>query len=499
MFPGNRRRIRWGFFAGLIALGLVVCALLPVPGRVLLVPDNWPETGVWPRIAVVWPPPGSDQPARVVVTDNTPWAYIYATVDGKEAQFERSDPFEQDTGFWNWYWTFLPPDVPTYDIVFYRDCNTGCIERGRVTVGPPTTPPKALNPPRNTKLGVVFANPARDWHGRSGWDVELTYAALADVPEERYWGVHGLAERVADAHAKGLRVLVRVDYDRGQSLPAADDYEAFNLYLKYVQRLARDQRLDGVYAYIIGSGFNAAGSNQAYPARPVTPAWYARIFNGYGVEPGRSDNVVETMRAENALVRVLVGPVRPWVNDLDGEEAYHIDVPWLNYMNTLVAALSASAEAKAVAGVPLAAPDGFAVQASGRPEAPELAGRPPAEEPYADLARPAWQGAQAGFRVYEDWLAIINSYPHTQGLPVFISSTNTFTPDTDIPPAQNYPPGWLHAALDVVNDEPQVWALCWFIDGSVLDTQWELYRLAGPQGLLVDAADEFDELLQHRP
>lgn len=51
---------------------------------------------------------------------------------------------------------------------------------------------------------------------------------------------------------------------------------------------------------------------------------------------GRDDNVMQTIRTENAFVRILVGPVQPWNWDQDGEHPHTIDVPWLNYMNTLV-------------------------------------------------------------------------------------------------------------------------------------------------------------------
>ena len=337
-----------------------------------------------------------------------------------------------------------------------------------------------------TKLGLVFANPERDWHGRSGWAVDLTYAKAADDP---YWGIDALAVRVHQAAAKGLRVLVRVDYDRGQSIPPTDDQLALTEYLQYLQRLARDDRLQDVYGYTIGSGYNAFDSNSLAPERPVTPEWYARLFNGYGEPATHADNVVQTIRAENPHVR-------PWVTDQDGERRYKIDVPWLNYMNTLVAALDEAAQAKAAVGIPLAAPDGFALHVPGRPDAPEMAGRDGAEEPRLDLRRTIWKGAQAGFRVYRDWLDIINAYPTTRGLPVYISSTNTFAPDKGVPPAQNYPPGWLTTALDVINHEPQILALCWFLDDIPGDTQWQWFNLTHHPGRLIYAAEEFEALLE---
>ena len=405
-------------------------------------------------------------------------------------------------GTWTWQWTGVLPGAGVVArtegvrIVFYHDCQTGCVERGQMVIGNTDQKPVASAPSVRglpTKLGVVFANPERDWHGRSGWDVELTYARLA---EEAYWGIDDLAARVYKATAKGLRVLVRVDYDRGQSLPPANDELALANYLRYLQRLARDDRLQGVYGYIIGSGLNALDSNTLAPERPVTPAWYARLFNGYGEAVSRTDNVVQTIRGENAQVRILVGPVRPWNQEQTGERRYPLDVPWLNYMNSLVAALDEAARLKATAGIPQVAPDGFALQAPGRPAAPELAGRPAAEEPRLDLQRAGWNGAQVGFRVYQDWLGVINAYSTTTKLPVYITAANTFAPDEGTPPAQNYPRGWLTTALDVINGEPQVQALCWFMDGLPGDSQWEWFSLSRRSGRMIDAAEELDTLLR---
>jgi len=104
-----------------------------------------------------------------------------------------------------------------------------------------------------------------------------------------------------------------------------------------------------------------------------------------------------------------------------------------------------------------------------------------------------------GFRVYRDWMAIINAYPSTQGLPVYVISTNTYDRQAGVPPAQNYPRGWLTAALDVINKEPQVHALVWFLDEFPHGSQWDWFSLTLHPGRLVDAAEEFDALLLGGP
>ncbi len=453
--------------------------LLPISGQVVLTPRGSARLQPQMRLEPGVPEPG--QETTLWVTDDTPWSHVLLTVDAEaiqEAHWEANPG-----GTWTWTWRFPFPEDGGAELVFYRDCQSGCIERARTTVG---TEPDPFRPRDRvpTKLGVVFANPDRDWHSRSGWDVELTYARLA---EEDHWGIDDLAARVQRATEDGLRVLVRVDYDQGQSLPPEGDEIALTEYLDYLQRLARDERLEGVYATFLGSGFNAQG---------LPPEWVARIVNGYGEEVTHSDNAIQVMHAEDPGARVLVGPVQPWHEGQDGEWTYEIDVPWLAYFNTLVTALDESARAKAEAGIPLAAPDGFAVQAPGRPQAPAMEGRDPAEEPLYDLRREAWDGARAGFRVYRDWLAVINAYDSMRGLPVYINATNTFTPDDGVPPAQNYPQGWLTTALEVIEGEPQVKALCWFLDYFPHDDQWEHFSLTRRPGRMLDAAEEFEGLLQ---
>ncbi len=486
---GHRSRsswVRWTLAAALLAALLGGYWLLPISGQVLIVPG---------RGSLSWPQMRLAQTAgrtTLWVTDSVPWAYVLATIDGQAAYPSRW--WQNSGGTWTWEWTLTAAEAAAAEagatVVFYHDCHTGCSERGRLA---PESLDAATPERAPTKLGVVFADPARDWHGRSGWDVELTYARL---PEEEHWGIDDLAARVCRAASQGLRVLVRVDYDRDRSLPPAGDYEALAAYLAYLRRLATDARLQGVYGYIIGSGYNALDANGGSPEGAVTPAWYARLFNGYGESAGRMDNAVQVVRAANPRTRVLVGPVQPFCRDQAGEGGYAINAPWLSYMDDLVAYLDEGARSKAAVGIALAAPDGFALQAPGRPEAAERAGQRGADEPRIDLPRAKWGGAQAGFRVYRDWMTIVNSYSSTRGLPLYITSMNTFAPDEGVPPAQNYSPGWLTAALAVVNEEPQVQALCWFIDGPLGDTQWDGFSLSRRQGRMAEAAEEFEVLLR---
>lgn len=485
----------WGWLlAAVVLLGGVW--LLPIDGQLVVEPEAGAAHAAWPqmRAAPALPRPGES--FTVEVTDNASWAHVRLTVDGRPAQFVE---WRARPGLPVWTWTFraaLPAGAAgPVELAFYHDCHTGCRRRGVQALGRPSAAAATPAPPRPTKLCTALPDPERNWRGRQGWVVDMAYARLADDEDDPYWTVDALAGRVHRAAEEGHRVLVRIEYDRGQTLPPENDFLALTDYLGYVRRLAADERLRLVYAFVVGSGANGADANLLAPGLPATPEWVARVFNGAGEPVEHNDNVAQIVRAAQPGGRVLVGPVRPWVADQNGSLRYTVDAPWLNYMNTLTAALDAGAQAKAVAGFPNAAPDGFALHAPGRPDAANLPAADAAEEPQITLRRPQWGEAQAGFRVYRDWLAIVNSYPTTRGLPAYITATNTYAPDAGTPPAQNYPEGWLTSALAEIDAQPQVHALCWFLDLLPGDPQWDAFSLARGQGRMIYAAEEFDRLL----
>lgn len=473
--------------------------LLPISGQVIVSPHSSASTTLWPQFVAAPAIPSGGDTVTVTVADVEPWAHVRLVVDGQTALLSNWEMQAASLGV-TWVWTIQLPETvsPSIEVDLYSDCHRGCQLRGRthlITQAPDLADAAlSLDEQKETKLCTIFPNPERDWHGRMGWVVDLTYARWADHSEDRYWTVDQLAARTHQAQQKGLHVLVRVDFDKGQTLPPANDLLALDEYLNYLQRLARDERLQNVYGFIIGSGYNALDASSLAVGGPITSEWYARVFNGYGEPPERRDNVIQSIRQENPLVQVLVGPLRPWIGDQSGSIPYEIDAPWLSYMNTLVEHLAESATAKAGVGDVHALPNGFAISAPGRVSAPELAEA--AQEPQTDLKRPEWDGAQAGFRVYQDFLAIINHSPTMQGLPVYISTTNTFTPDEEISPAQNYPVGWLSSALAEVNAQPQVRTLCWFLDFVPGDDQWDAFSLTRKPGRMQDASEEFELLLQ---
>jgi hypothetical protein len=487
----------------LIALILASYWMLPISGQVMVTTREPIDAPLWPQITVTPAVPQAGETVTVVVADRQPWSHVLLTVNGEPAVLQGWE--EQPLlGTWQWSWSFaMPasasPASASPEVLFYADCHTGCRLRARLALPASAPEPTATaDDLLATKLCTVMADPARNWHNRSGWVVDITYMKLADDLQDSYWSVDALAARVAAAAHQGLRVLVRIEFARQQTLPPAQDYIALSDYLAFVRRLATDERLRTVDAFIVGSGPNANSSNQLAPDRLISAEWYARVFNGYGEPVDHQDNVVQTMHSVWPGANILVGAVRPWIDDQNGARSAPIDTPWLNYMNTLVWAIDQSTIDKGAAGYGNAGPDGFALHAPGRPDAPPLDAGQLSREPWLGLTPPEWNGAQAGFRVFQDWLDIVNAYPSTRGLPGYISATNTFADSAGAPPAQNYPPGWLTNALTVVNQEPQLRTLCWFLDLVPGDDQWDAFSLARHPGQLLYAAEEFDTLLQQK-
>ena len=264
--------------------------LLPISGDVFIMLDE--EPAAWPRLRFEPESPRPGERATAILADTTPWVHIKMLVNGtQEGQFLRYAPNPLGG---EWFWAFTVPEDDSYDLRFYHDCDKGCVDWARKTMNTAVNAHRFPAKQIPTKLGVVFPNPARDWHGRSAWVVELTYARLLD--DAAYWGLDDLAARVQTAVTAGHRVLIRIDYDQNQSIPHNE--AALSIYLDAVRRLARDDRLQGAYAFIISSSYNANMNSQL---GPITPEWYARIFNGYGTETAVQDNVLAVVTAPNGI------------------------------------------------------------------------------------------------------------------------------------------------------------------------------------------------------
>lgn len=463
------RRYRWVILILLLMLGYW---LLPISGNLRIEREQANST-VMPRI---WFDNGF-----IYVRDSVAWTDVALSVN--DYTISRDQTLDPQREQWTWRWRVTSNQLPA-TVRFYHDCASGCQQRAQLTLGDAPTPmPQTL---RSTKLGAIFANPQRDWHDRAAWAIEIAYSQRAN---EQQWSVDELSNRVAALHDHGLHVLIRISYDQGQSLPPRDNETAFKAYMDFCARLVRDQRFAEVYGFIIGNGYNAQGENTL--GAEVTPEWAARVFNGYGLDPQRTDNIMQTMRHLRPTAQLFVGSVAAWNSDQTGALADPLNVAWLNYFNTLLHHLDETNRAKLALGMNDSAPSGFAVQAFGRITS-DLSD--PALEPTLDLRLPEYGDAQAGFRIYRDWQAIINRYSSTNAKPVIIT-TNTFVASDGVEPIQNYPAGWLTTAYNEILNDPQIVGLCWFVDVP-FGQRWQGFSLSQPAGNLYTAAAEFDQLLR---
>jgi hypothetical protein len=227
---------------------------VPSPGKVTLVAANLSAEQIpFPKVVFSPASNASVDPNTLIVHVQDPIGWAHIKLYANHRWLQEGPTWQQlVTKHWQWEWQ-LPPTTEPTELVAYHSCDVGCVEwwRRRLPGSNVQAEPTATPSRQPTKLGLVFAMPQRNWHGRAGWNVKLVYA-LADKPDD-YWMLDHVAERVLRSSAQGLHVLLRVDFDRGQSVPPRDDYDALNSYLKFLRRLAQDERFRDVRGLIIGS------------------------------------------------------------------------------------------------------------------------------------------------------------------------------------------------------------------------------------------------------
>lgn len=303
-----------------------------------------------------------------------------------------------------------------------------------------------------TLVGATWVNNSRPWGQYWGWDVDVVY-----LNPSSGFDITATGARVQAAVAAHRNVLVRVDYAAptapgapSQSLPPEDNDAARADYIGFLQTLCGTPAYAGIRGYIIGNEYNKSSENSG--GTPITPDWYARVFNGYGVDPGDTGNACDTIRTYQPGVSVLVGAVGPWMSDGNSPGTPWSPAPayWLNYFNGVCQHVFAGAAAKSI---PV---DGMALHTYGRP------GTYGASEPHTSQQNFAdgWYGAQQGFQTYKDWLAIVSQ--QSTSVQLWITETNT---DTTAPSSTSYPTGWyLQALAEIKGAGSQFQAVCWFVD-----------------------------------
>ncbi len=368
----------------------------------------------------------------------------------------------------------------------YNSVNLGQSRRRRDRRAAPQTP--EVSPiPLGSIVGAQWYNLAGTRGTSGGWNVELLFATGIDQANDPN-GRAAVGRRAGVARgALGLRVLVRVDHAPGQSLPPPGDDAGRTAYVRFLEGICQDVTYrENVFGYIIGNEFNLASENQRLnraAGERLTPDWYARMFNGFGVDAADVGNAHAFIKTHQPAAWVLVGAIAPWSGESDGDAGarWIIDEPWLNYFHAACRRIFGAASASQ------RWPDGFAIHAYGRtglPGSPSFT----ANEPHTDVPF-GGRGAQGGFRVYRDWCAIIDAAGFAPNLPVFVTETNTLTGN---PSSQSYPSGWYVEALQELQTAgPRFHALCWFVDNDP-SGGWPGERLTNPTGNCVQASQDFD-------
>jgi len=340
--------------------------------------------------------------------------------------------------------------------------------------------------PLGSMVGAQWYNLTGARESTGGWDVELLFATAIDQVNDPN-GRSAVGARATQAKNLGLRVLVRVDHAPGQALPPTGDDAARTEYVLFLQAICQDAVYrDNVFGYIIGNEPNLRAENQRLnwaAGQRLTPEWYARICVGFGADPGDTGNAYSSIKTFQPNAWVLVGGVAPWSGDSGSDDAdrWQRDEPWLNYFHAVCRRISS-------VGASIGRwPDAFAIHAYGRTGLPGSDGFS-REEPHREVPF-GTQGAQGGFRVYRDWLAIIDATGFDRALPIFVTETNTLTV---APSSQSYPGGWYLEALQELRAAgPRFYALCWFVDNDP-SGGWVNERLTNAQGNCVLANEDFN-------
>jgi len=364
-----------------------------------------------------------------------------------------------------------------------------------------------------TIIGAQWANASpsvHPWGSKSGWDVELVYATV-DPNSNDPNSLTTVGNRIQLLRQANLlmNVLVRVDYSPApsggyaQSIPPQNNDAARTAYVNFLATLSRDSRFNqNAWGYIIGNEYNISAENGG--GTPISPTWYARVFNGYSVPSGDTGNAYQTIKTYQPHANVLVGPVGPWnAQGLpDDSSTYTIPCPsrqqgqnthvaWLDYFNEVCSNIYSMVATKGKV-------DGFAIHAYGRTGADgsQHGGASEPNQTYDNDNQQGWAPcAWYGFAVYKNWRDVINQrFP---GTPIFATETNT---DVDAACNTSYPSGWyLNALAEIHNAGPQFWALCWFLDQPIgIDSSSRFWNdsLQVGAGNTAQARADFDNALR---
>ena len=323
-------------------------------------------------------------------------------------------------------------------------------------------------------LGVHFWDPART----PGYPVptlfvEHVYTHPHGDHDPAHW--NAMAGRCTALRDAGHTVLLKVKYRVGIDQPRNDD--ELNEYLHGLEALAPQFGGIGV---TFGNEPNWKRNVDDDPS--VSPAWMARVFNGYGTDPGSPWNALQVWRTHAGgrcrYYLTPTGPYAPRSADVATEGVERS--PWAQW----------TAEfwrySREAARVPWSRRfDGVVLHAYARvgPDGRANGGK---LEPWRDVRES--HGWRWGTNVLQTWQEALR----VAGLgrkPVVIGEYNA---RTDGPSSQTYPAGLLSNAFAYACSVfgPRMEGLAWFVDANG-DGYWREEALADGVGAVAEADTDF--------
>ena len=317
-------------------------------------------------------------------------------------------------------------------------------------------------------FGAMWLDTARELKGRNALSVELLYACDGEP------GIAQVASRIGELHARGVRVLLRVDLEPGQTVPVEGDFEGKYEFAHFFEKLAQDPIIGQTSGIIVGNEPNLKAENVRGGDGGISADWYMKVQSGVHAAPDDDADVYTQLRTNGYLGDVLIAAPAPWSDDTDGTLEYYPTppgatdtMPWLRYAATLywLAYNASRLLYNDVKG---------AVHTYSNVLACQQLGLDPALEPtYVEALRnPDWNMCQYGIRVYDEFLQQMNYQAGGEGefVPHYVTEWNSLVGRVDDSlddpawPCNNYPAGLLANVVDYLKHHSNLMGFAIFVD-----------------------------------
>src|SRR5438105_4556765 len=304
----------------------------------------------------------------------------------------------------------------------------------------------------------MWLDASRELQGRNAMSVELLYAADGDA------GIAQVADRIGELHTRGVRVLLRVDLERSQTVPVEGDFVGKYNFAHFFEKLAGDPVISQVAGIIVGNEPNLKAENAEGGDRGISAAWYMKVHSGANAAADDDADVYTQLRSNGYKGDVLIAAVAPWSADTDGTLASYPmppgatdTMPWLRYTATLYAL------AYTTSRLPYTDVKGAVHTYSNVLACKELGLDPALEPTYGDALRnPDWNMCQYGIRVYDEFLQQMNVQAGGDAtvVPHYVTEWNSLVGRVHDGladpawPCDNYPAALLENSVDYLEPNP---------------------------------------------